>query len=215
MVKIRYEQEQSKYDVPAGTYIIEFRGTRDKPPFKESKFGNSDEPRLGWEFVIVGPPTCGYLGKIIEQATGTYPSAKSGLVRLINLLMGGTFQPGMEIDTQQFIGRQYQVLWAINPASESGNLHISSLMAVGTTPAPQAPAGPPPRKPAVAPAAITVRKFWVIKKAGTDAVEMDDLALQTWIGEEKMEPSAISCVPVGESEWKTAADYGFQGTIPY
>lgn len=156
---ITYNPGESKFDVPPGTYLTRFIGCVDKEPFQDSRFakpGRPPEPRLGWQFEVVTPGAS--LGKIIEQNTGTFPSSKSGLVRLLNMLLAnqGGLQPGQSVDPQSFVGHVYQIQWLPNPSSEKGNPYIAGLMEMGadasTTPPPRTVTAPVvPGQPAPAP----------------------------------------------------------------
>lgn len=176
-------QERTADDVPSGTYEVEFVGTIDKPPFTEGRFskpGRPPEPRLGWHFKILS----GHLaGKIIEQGTGTYPAPKSKLVYVLNLMLGGTLQPG-QVNIAALKGRRYHLMWSRNPDSEKGLNHVAGLMPVSGSappppqngPAPPPPSGtaPPPPPPGAghAPSPPPDPKCWFVLKGQASAVEM-------------------------------------------
>lgn len=145
----------SKYDVEPGEYLAVFREQKDKDPFENSKFGGGNEPRYGWQFEIVGPPGSPMLGRIIEQNTGTNPTKRSGLIRLLDMMVPGGIQPKQSVDPASFVGRLYRINWKVNPDSDKGNCYIAFLAEVGadaaTTPPPRTiipqgvPASPPVR----------------------------------------------------------------------
>jgi hypothetical protein len=136
----------SKFDVEPGEYLARFIELKDKDPFENSKFGNGNEPRYGWQFEIVGPPGTPMMGKIIEQNTGTNPTKRSGLIRLLDMMIPGGIQPKQTVNPPDFIGRLYRINWKVNPDSDKGNCHIAFLAEVGagasTTPPPRTVTNP-------------------------------------------------------------------------
>lgn len=155
-------------EVPAGVYEVEFVGTVDKEPFKDSRFakpGKAPEPRLGWHFKILSGPQA---GKVIEQGTGTYPSAKSKLIYLLSLMVPG-LQAGRAVNTDTLVGRRYWLTWGVNPSSDTGGLHVAALMpppAAGAAPpappyAGRQPAPPPPPPPSAPRAQADPAEAWV------------------------------------------------------
>ncbi len=238
--------DPTKYEVAPGTYLCKFLGAKDREPFDgPGKFGRvNNEPRLGWQFQIVGPTGNAMLGKVIEQGTGTTPSRKSGLVRLLNLMLGGIgLQPGQAIDPASFVGKTYQIQWSENPSSEKGNCWIASMMEVfGSQAQPQTPTaaaptsgseprvhttgtltnkgGPPPRKPAApaptpAPDPLIGKKYWVERTAGQDPVLMQDYEIKPWLNVQGRSSEEIPAILDGEDEWRTLAYYGYQPEIPF
>ncbi len=235
--------DPSQYDVPVGVHIARFTTLRDKEPFAEPKFakaGQTPEPRYGWQFTVIGPPGNPSIGKIIEQDTGTYPSARSGLVRLLNMLLAasGGLQPGQSVDPDVFLGKTYQISWQQNPKSEKGNPWISALMEVNaatatapaamaapppTTPstaaAPvQAPASPPPRPPGKKPAPIgqNQRRYWFIDPNDADTAEpliMRHGDLQAWINEKMLNAADVQVCVEGSQTWTSADAFGFTDAV--
>jgi hypothetical protein len=231
-MKIKYNPEDQRFDVPAGTYLVRFEGTRDKPPIKDSKYGGSDEPRMGWRFKVLGPPGNQQVGKVIEQETGTYPSPKSKLVYLLNLMLGGSLQPGQEVDVEGLAGRTYQLVWAVNPASEKGNPHVAALVAAevpaegragadngrqaATSVSIMTPAQdiPPPLHQPMTPAMVG-DLFWVVREPGEDPAKMHRTSLQEFIRDRRKDPKTVKVCPLGTTVWKTAAELGFADGVPF
>lgn len=224
---ITYNPTDNKYDVAAGTYTVRFRGTVDKPPFQNARGGKapSNEPRLGWQFEVIGPPGSTELGKVIEQSTGSTPSKKSKLVYVLNLFLAPAgLQPGQQFDPQHYVGRTFEVVWGPNPDSDSGGLHIAFLRATGA-PAPQAPRPPsappaaptPPKAPPSAPPAPfaappPLKKWWLSTPNGPEQIE--EMELRSKMGMERLDPKDVMVCPLDGSEWVTAASVGLSG-IPF
>lgn len=235
--------DPEKFQVPAGNYVARLKEIKEKPPFEgPSKFGKNDnEPRYGWQFEVLtspGDPSNANVGKILEQGTGTYLSPRSGLVRLLTMLMGRAPMAKEQIDLDSFVGRSYQVLWAVNPKSDSGNLYIASLMEVGKSPmanssppganpTPAAPPSasaqraptptPPPRNSSPAQAAPPAKlppepSFWV-QIGDSEPVLLPKADAQAAVN---VASEPVVMMPEDQSGgWKDAAEMGFKSEIRF
>ena len=227
--------DPTAFDVPAGTYVGRLNEVLDKPPFEASKFGPSVEPRLAWRFEVVGPPGCPAMGKTIEQGTGTKPTPKSGLVRFLTLLLGRMPTKGERIDPASFVGREYQIMWTVNPKSEQGNLYINSMMPMtagqpsGTPPPMPAPPGtaagqrqpvptpPPPPPPPAPPAAnTTVAPIYWIHMPDGKTVEASQATVQGHLDMGQEDENTLKLMDQAQMGlgWKAAAFFGFKKRTP-
>ncbi len=231
--------DSNQFDVPAGKYIGRLTEVVDKEPYQgESKYGpNSNEPRLGWRWEVIGPPGSPALGKVIEQGTGTHASKKSGLVRLLTFLLGRMPHEGERIDPASFIGKDYTITWAVNPRSDVGNCHVAYLEAVTPagagpsspphTPAPTGMAAPPapnagqrvpvptPPPPPASPPSVAPT-FWVHMPDGR-TVEMSRATVQMHLdtGDKPAEEVQLMDQSRMTDGWRKASDFGFKKTIPF
>jgi hypothetical protein len=209
MGKLKYE---SRYDVPAGTYEVEFVGVEDRKPFDgPGKYGRQDtSPRLGWLFRIISGPLA---GQVIEQGTGSHLVPKSRLLALLTMMLGRRLAPGDEIDPDALKGRRYQLTWSINPDSPEGRCHITGLtpLAVGSGAAP-----PAPPKPLAAPPPSEGALFWVLVEEGRPPVQKSRSALEEMIREDQLDPNALLIQEAGKATgWVPASQCGFQDPNPF
>lgn len=225
MPQFTYHPGESKYDVLPGTYRVRYKGARDREPFKgPSKFGTpSDEPRVEWQFEVQEGAS---LGKLVCWTTGTDPSSpKSNCYKVVRWLLGREPTAGEFIDTEACVGRLYELTWAKNPNSTSGNCWIEHLRLLDDTPAspfakPAEPlrangGSPPPRKPNGHPALPWEgKKFWVDLGKGQPELT-DGKDLQDWFQATGTEPANLDIAPEGGNEWRPASEFGFKQEIPF
>jgi hypothetical protein len=132
--------ENTMLEVPAGRYIARFVGTEDRPPILDSRFGNSEAPRMGWLFEVAEGP---FQGKRISQESGCRGTKNSTAARMILGLHGGQLAVGQRVNIDAFLGRIYALKVAVNEKSEKGNLHVADLEPYsGGQAAPATPAAP-------------------------------------------------------------------------
>jgi hypothetical protein len=138
--------ENTMLEVPVGRYIARFVGTEDRPPIQDSRFGNSEAPRMGWLFEVAQGP---FQGKRISQESGCRATKNSTAARMMLGLQGGQLAVGQRVNIDAFVGRLYSVKVAVNDKSEKGNLHVADLepysrgqAAPATPTAPTTPATP-------------------------------------------------------------------------
>jgi hypothetical protein len=213
MPRFTYQPAESKYDAPEGTYRVKFVGSRERRFGKPSKFGG-DGPRLEWEFeVVVGPCR----GKTLSKTTGTDPSSpKSGCFKMLKGLLGRAPEPAEDVDTDQFVGREYEIDWEKNPESPDGNMHIARLKPVGAAPAsPPRPALPPVRvetPPGPPPRPAKVEK-WYVDGCGEQLFDRDEL--QKWLDDNHRDPALVEVNRAGDLDWKFATNFGFTDETPF
>jgi hypothetical protein len=217
MPKLTYTPNDTRYDVPPGTYVVKFLRAKDRPPFDGvSRFSKqpSTDPRLEWEFeVLEGPQK----GQIIGWTTGSAPRGpKSNCWKMVRWLLGRAPNPAEEVDTDQYVGRLFRVVWEVNPESEAGNCHIAHMepaqAAAGAHAAPNGPRrqGPPPRP--AAPAAPAPSRFYVADR-GEQLWTREEV--QALLEQTQKHPRDLEVVPEGGSEWKAAAEFGFTDPLPF
>jgi hypothetical protein len=201
-------KNSSKFDdVPAGTYEVELYAVEDRKGFENSKYDSSGKPRLGWLFRVLGGEQ---FGKTIEQNTGAEPDGpQSKLAQLLTMLLGRPLKQDEEVHEDDFLGRRYTLVWALNSKSEKGRNHIVALTPlpaarVGDGGAPPPP--PPPKKP-LAVADAGGGRFWVVIDGQT--VEKSREAIEEWLREDQLDPAEVQVCPVGKTTWGAASEHGF------
>jgi hypothetical protein len=216
MTTIHYDPT-SEFDIPDGTYIVQFSGMVDKEPFENSRYakpGEPPEPRWGWRFRIRGGEQD---GKTYEEVTGRKATKKARLTQMLTWLVGGNLQPGTDVRVEDFVGRTYRMVLGPNPNSEKGNSHIVHLEPVAAdgngAAAAQAPP-PPPR--AKRPAASEGALFWVDVGEGQPPVQKSRRALEEYIREGGLDPDVVQVREVGKATgWVPASQFGIEGPIPF
>jgi hypothetical protein len=217
---LTYEDKPQFADVPAGTYDVQLVGTEEAKPFDgPSRYGRANNgPRLLWRFRITAGERA---GQDLVQFTGAEVVQKSGLLRLLTMLLGRPLRKGEQIDPDTMKGFRFRAAWAINPDSEAGRCHIASLSPISdlTPPAngaaPQAtPPPPPPRKP-LTPADVDGDFFWVVLEDGQPPVLRDRASIEARIKEHSLDPRLLMLCPKGKQTWETAASLGFADPVPY
>ena len=220
---LTYEDKPQFAEVPAGTYDVQFVGTEEAKPFDgPSRYGRTNNgPRLLWRFRITAGPLT---GKDLVQFTGNEIVQKSGLLRLLTMMLGRPLRKGERIDPDTMKGFRFRAAWAINPDSEAGRCHIASLSPIsdltppanGAAPqaAPPPPPPPPPRKP-LAPADVDGDFFWVVLEEGQPPVLGDRASIEARIKEHSLDPRLLMLCPKGKQTWDTAASLGFADAVPY
>jgi pyruvate/2-oxoglutarate dehydrogenase complex dihydrolipoamide acyltransferase (E2) component len=221
---------ESKFDVPVGTYAARLTECAEKPS-KTPGWG----PQLAWNFEITDGPL---RGKVATCWTGTDPSLKSGLGKLLRELLGRPIQVGEVITPEQFYGQPFLVTVGLNRDGDKtrvimvqpvGSPQAAAAVATGPSqqpapaaaaaPAPAAPGSgpaepPPPRRPQPAQAdapklAREARQFWVFESDTAETpVRKSEADLSHWMATLKLDPSSVTCCLVGERDYKKASDYG-------
>jgi hypothetical protein len=229
---------QSKYDVPAGVYDVQFVGVEERKPFDNpGKFGraNPNEKRLGWLFKIISGELA---GKVIEQGTGSTLAPKTKVLGLVTMMLGRQLAKGEQVDPRSMIGFTYRLAWSVNPDSEQGRNHVSSLTPLSrptttsntaptnsTTPT-SAPAGngaaasaapppPPPSQRPPTPPDTDGGPFWVVEVEGQPPVQRDRAWIEARIKERNLDPRTVQLCPNGKQTWAPAASFGFADPVPY
>ncbi len=184
-----------KFVVPAGTYTVRFLGTKDREPFSQPRRDGkplSNEPRLSWQFQVLGPPGES-IGKIIDQGTGTNPGKKSKLLYVLNLFLGRMPEPYEQFDPAKYVGKVYELVWGANPASDEGGLHIAFLREVS--------AAPPPSN--------GTARYWLEERPGASIIEIGSANLQALV-DRTDDPSVMGVMAYDQAGgWRKAADFGF------
>jgi hypothetical protein len=216
-----------KYDaVPAGTYEVEFIGIEEREPFEgPSKFKRAapDEKRLGWRFRVLSGE---YQSKVIEQGTGpTIAGPKSKLAQLLVMMLDRPLRKDERIEADSLLGFRYRLSWTINPTSEQGRCHVSSMERLSRLPpaAPQPVNGPPAQAAAPPPQAPPPSNeaaggmFWVDLGDGQPPTSLSRASVQALIKERNLDPRVLKVCPfAGKQEWVTAAAHGFAANeIPF
>jgi hypothetical protein len=218
MPKLTYGQTNLGITLPAGRYLAKFVGTEDRDPIQDSKYGRGEVARMAWVFEVADGLK---KGERFAQETGRSASPKSSCARVVMGLAGGQVAVGQSVDTDQFVGRLYEVKIAVNPNSDKGNLHVADMEPRGggetggkppvSPPANSPAAGPPPRRPAPssAPQPSVMQKYW-IDTGGADEVQGDGEAVRHYILEKGLKAADLMLCPVGGNEWKPASQLGFE-----
>jgi hypothetical protein len=179
--------------------------------------GKPMEPGIEWQFEITDGPQA---GQIVGRITSAVPTTKNACGTLLAGLVGRLVQPDEEVDPDQYRGRTYQIVIAHSKESPE-KTYVTQIHGAGgaapapaaASPAPAAPKGPPPKAPAPTPP--VPRKFWVQLGEG-DPVEMTSLEIDDHLQGSKTKPQDLACMTHDQSSgWKTAADFGFTGEIPF
>lgn len=216
MPKMNMQASKTLIEIPAGRYVARFAGTEEREAFKDSKFGASDAPRMGWLFEVVEGVE---KGKKISQESGTAAVPRSTAARMLAGLLGRQVTIGESVDTDTLIGRVYSVKVAVNPDSDKGNLYIADLEpqqgAAPTSHAPAPAANGAPKPPARKSAAPQSKRFWFAPSDAAEPTLMTFNEAQKAIVDGSLNPALVEVCPEGESEYRPAVQFGFKDTIPF
>jgi hypothetical protein len=205
----------SKFDdVPAGTYEVELYAVEDRKGFENGKYDSSGKPRLAWLFRVLSGE---HRGKTIEQNTGAEPEGpQSKLSQLFAMLLGRPLKQDEDVYEDDFVGRHFMLVWALNSKSEKGRNHIVALTPLPATPVGNGEAPPPPPKRLATPAASEGAEFWVLVEEGQPPVKKSRSALEEYVREGGLDPDALLVQEVGKATgWVPASRCGVQGPIPF
>lgn len=215
MKPMKYDPSQNRFDVPAGMYEVEFVEVQEKEFQASGRYGKTGmEPKYLWKFKVLSGEQ---KDKVIEQVTGTALVSKSKLLGIVTMLVGRQLQQGEEIDPRGWIGRRFNLSWSVNPDSEQGRCHVSSLTPLAGAPAQAAPPpnGPPPR-PVKAPTQPPLADLWWIDAYNNDKpVTWTLKALQEHLDAKNLNPDEVLICKVGTTEWVTASQAGVNQEIPF
>ncbi len=210
---------------PEGTYVCKFLGVQDvdTSKWKESKYGNGNEPRIEWCFQVAAGPEA---GQRLTQLSGTDPrSQMSTCYRIMRGMLGRPhLQSGDVFNPQDFVGKHFEVRWEINARSEAGRTHIASIREVSppapgaqvaprTPPKPPAPPGAPAAPPPPAELSSPAPRYWVLNEKGqveNEPVPEQDVRVRVNAGETLQLKDEAQA-----SEWKPAKEWGFAEEIPF
>jgi hypothetical protein len=227
-------------DVPAGVYDVELVGVENAKPFDgPSRYGRANSgPRLLWRFRITTGPL---VGQDLVQFTGTEILPKTGLLRLLTMLLGRQLVKGEQVDPATMIRFRYRASWAINPDSDAGRCHIASLTpsTACTTPSnttaapsnagamPSSATTPPssssaatssssaPPRP-LTPVPTEGALFEVELRPGEAAVTMSRSQLEAVIKATSLDPATLIVTPAGKAPLRgPASTHGFVDPVPF
>jgi hypothetical protein len=234
-VLLTYEDRKFA-DVPQGAYDVELAAVEQAKPFDgPSKYGRASGPRLLWRFRILAGPL---VGQELAVFTGSEIVQKSALLGLLTLLLGRQLVKGEQIDPESFRGFRYRATWGINPNSEQGRCHISSLMPLGgnaitrpdsaimasmqpgTTSIPQNTASVAQNtasmRPTAPPPPSDGALFEVELEAGKPPKVMSRSQLEAVIAALHLDPKTLIVTPQGKAPLRgPASGFGFVDAVPF
>ena len=102
--------------LPIGSYVCEFVGVQ---PFSHPEFGDG----LRWEFEVVRGKK---EGARTSRVTKDVPTIKNSAGRFLAALDAKSPSEDMDVEPQQFVGREYRVTVAASPGSP-GSTRVESF----------------------------------------------------------------------------------------
>jgi hypothetical protein len=217
---------EQRQQLPPDTYDTELLPVEEIAPYDgPSRYERKGEPenRLCWPFRVLKGPQA---GKLLEQITGLRPEGpRSNNTKLLTMLLGRPLGKNERVYEDNFVGKHYRVVWSLNPESEAGRCHISSITPLpmaGATPngdAAQPAQGPPPPPDDAAGVAGTPAQvsetFWIVLKAGEKPVVRDRAAIEVHMKEHSISPQALKVCLLGKQEWVAAATFNFPDPVTF
>jgi hypothetical protein len=213
-----HNAEESNF--PTGIYTCKLSDVVEIGPRADDE---RQTPRLVFEFTVddgpyQGKKTSTFVRKNLFAGGGSRNSKPSNLYKLAKSL--GCADPMAGFDTTHFVGKLYTVVvknegdraWPESIIPATGTLAGAIAGAVQEQKVPgQRANGPPPRKPAAAPAVDAGgAKYWLDRGDGTDKLADADEVRGVIMASKTGKAADVQLCKDGDDQWKPATEYGFE-----